>query len=124
MRASKTCADLVGQMRRDQPVDGLALGRHRAAFGGRNVLGDLREFAAAHVLQAVVAEVQRADQRAMHDEVGVAADRRGEMRVAAQIEAEMAVVLVAVFGLRLGAQHHLVDQRLDGLALHPVEHAD
>ena len=45
------------------------------------------------------------------------------MGVAAQIEAEMAVVLVAVFGLRLGAQHHLVDQRLDRLALHPAQNA-
>ena len=49
----------------------------------------------------------------MHDQVGVAADRRGEVRVAAQVEAEMAVVLGGVFGLRLGAQHHLVDQLLD-----------
>ena len=40
------------------------------------------------------------------------------MGVAAQVEAEMAVVLVTVFGLRLGAQHDLVDQRLDRLPLH------
>ena len=59
----------------------------------------------------------------MDDEVGVAADRRGEMGVAAQVEAEMAVVLVAVFGLRLGAQHHLVDQSLDRLAAHAAEDA-
>src|SRR3984957_20469300 len=52
----------------------------------------------------------------MDDEIGVAADRRREMRVAAEVEAEMAVVLVAVFGLRLGAQDHFVDQGLDALA--------
>ncbi len=45
----------------------------------------------------------------MDDEIGVAADGRGEMRIAAQVETEMAVVLMAVFGLRLGAQDHLVD---------------
>ena len=56
------------------------------------------------------AELQGAHQRAMDDQVGVAADRRGEMGVAAEVEAEMADVLRAVFGLRLGAQHHLVQQ--------------
>ena len=45
------------------------------------------------------------------------------MRVAAQIEAEMAVILVGVFGLRLRAQHDLVDQRLGRLAAHAREHA-
>ena len=35
----------------------------------------------------------------------------------------MAVVLVAVFGLGLGAQHDLVDQRLDRLPLDPAENA-
>ena len=49
----------------------------------------------------------------MHDEIGIAADRRGEMRVAAQIEAEMAEILRRIFRLGLAAQHHLVDQPLD-----------
>jgi len=57
-------------------------------------------------------EALRADQRAVHDQIGVAADGRGEMRVAAQIEPEMAVVLGRVLGLRLTAQHHLVDELL------------
>ena len=35
----------------------------------------------------------------------------------------MAVILVGVFGLRLRAQHHLVDQRLGGFALHARKHA-
>ncbi len=39
------------------------------------------------------------------------------MSIAAQIEAEMAVILGRVFGLRLGAQHHLVDQLFDVAAL-------
>ena len=54
----------------------------------------------------------------MDDEIGVAAYRRSEMRVAAQVEAEVAVVLVAVLGLRLGAQDHFVDQGLDRLSAH------
>ena len=67
--------------------------------------------------------LQRADQGAMHDEVGIAADRRGEMRVAAQVESEVAVVLGRVFGLRLRAQHDLVDQLLVLAALHPRQDA-
>ena len=35
----------------------------------------------------------------------------------------MAVVLGAVFGLRLRAKHHLVDEGLDGLALHSRQRA-
>ena len=110
-------------MRRDNAVDGLAFRRHRAPLGGRDMLGDLRQLARAHVVEAALAEIERADQRPMDDEIGVAANRRGEMGVAAQVEAEMAVVLVAVFGLRLGAQHHLVDQSLDRLPVHAAEDA-
>ena len=59
----------------------------------------------------------------MHDQIGVAADRRGEMRVAAKVEAEMPVILGRIFGLRLGAQHHLVDELLDVAARHAREDA-
>ena len=45
------------------------------------------------------------------------------MRVAAQVEPEMPVVLGGIFGLRLRAQHHLVDQLLDVAALHAREDA-
>ena len=49
----------------------------------------------------------------MHDEIGIAADRRGEMGVAAQIETEVPIVLGRIFCLRLGAQHHLIYQLFD-----------
>ena len=90
----------------------------RSAFMARRSAAEMRaaispSAACVHAArQAVGAEILRADQRAMHHQVGVAADRRGEVRIAAQIEPEMAVVLRRVFGLRLGAQHHLVDQLL------------
>src|SRR5208337_1190918 len=103
----KQGADAVREMRRHQPVDRLALGRHRAPLGRGYMLGDLREFPAAHVVEATLAEIERPDQRPVDDEIRVAPNGRGEMRVAAQIQTEMAVVLVAVFGLRLGAQHDL-----------------
>ena len=59
------------------------------------------------------AELERADQRAMHDQIGVAADRRGEVGVAAKIEAEMAVILRRIFRLRLAAQNHQIASRTD-----------
>ena len=107
-------ADLLAQEMRDEPVDRLALRLHGAPLRAGNIGRDLAE--RAHVVavrQAVVAALHRADQRPVDDEVGIAADRRGEMRVAPQVETEMAVILRRVFGLRLAAQHDLVDQRLD-----------
>ena len=84
MRPGKGRADAVGEEMRDQPVVGLALGLHGAPLGRRNARRDLGERLEVHVAgQAVGAKALRADQRAMHDQVGVAADRRGEMGVAA-----------------------------------------
>ena len=41
--------------------------------------------------------------RAVHDEIGIAADRRREMCIAAQVKTKMAVVFGCVFGLSLRA---------------------
>ena len=117
-------ADAVGEEMGDQPVVGLALGQHGAALGGGNLRGDLAEHLAVGVVrQAVGAELEGADQAAVHDQIGVAADGRGEVRVAAQVQAEMAVVLGAIFGLRLAAQHHFVDELLGVEPLGALEHA-
>ena len=97
-----------------------AMARRSAAGDAR---GDLGEFAGRRVRQGALAELQRADERAMHDEIGVAADRRGEMRVAAQVEAEMPVILMRIFGLRLRAQNDLVDDVLVLHALHARQDA-
>ena len=48
----------------------------------------------------------------MDDQIGIAADRRGEMGVAAQVQAEMAVILRHIFRLRLRAQHDFIDDIL------------
>ena len=45
------------------------------------------------------------------------------MRIARQREAEMADIVRAVLGLRLAAQHHLVDQRRFGGAGDLPQHA-
>jgi hypothetical protein len=57
----------------------------------------------------------------MHNEVGVAADRRGEVRIAAQVETEVAVVFGGIFGLCLGAQHDFVDQLLGLVAFDTLQ---
>src|SRR5262249_1030345 len=81
-----------------------------AALGGGDWRADLAERGGILLLrQCAVTEPQGANEAAMNDEIGITADRRGEMGVAAQVETEMPVVLGGIFGLRLGAQHHLVD---------------
>ena len=95
----------------DQTVDRLAFRRHGATLGGRNALGHVAEHGGGRLAgQSVIAETKCADQRAVDDEIGIAPDRRGEVRIAPQIQAEMADVLRGIFGLALRAQHHLVDE--------------
>src|SRR6516165_3511742 len=81
-------ADAVGEEMGEQAVEGLAFRFHGAALTSRDLRADLAE--GGDVLlrwQFAVAEPQGADEAAMDDEVGVTSDRRGEMRVAAQVEA-------------------------------------
>ena len=61
----------------------------------------------------------------MHEQIGIAADRAGEMSIARQSEAEMTNIVGAIGGLRLAAQHHFADQlrfgRADVTTQHPIE---
>src|SRR6185312_10368860 len=52
----------------------------------------------------------------MHDEIWVAADGRGEVRIAGSGEREVALVLLAVAGLAEGAQHEIGEDALLWLA--------
>ena len=76
------------------------------------MFGDLAEARRFAVGQAVIAQLQRADQRAMHDQVRIAPDGRGVMRVFRQIQSEMAQVVRGIDRLRLGAQHDVVHHLL------------
>src|SRR5712671_3588557 len=49
----------------------------------------------------------------MHDQVRIAPNGRGEVGIAAEVEAEMSVIFGGVFGLRLGTEHHFVDELID-----------
>ena len=82
----------------------------RAERGGRVLLRiDDHELRLCKMLQQLrvgqpaVAQLQRANERAMHHQIRIAADRRGEMRIAREIEAEMADILRRINRLRLGA---------------------
>ena len=91
-------ADVVGEV---LDLGGLAL-------AGRRVRGELGEV----VGRRVVALAELAQQRAVHDEVGVAADRRGEVAVRRAREARVAEVARVVAGLLERAQ----DERRERLA--------
>ena len=106
-RGGKAAADLARHQDREEAVDGGALGLHRAPLAPRQLGAELGPvLAARHRLEPALAELQRPDQGAMHHEVGIAPDRRGEMRIAAEIEPEMAEIVRAVGGLALRPQHH------------------
>ena len=101
--------DAIGKEMGDQAIDGLALGHHGAPLGGGNARGNFTE--RTHGLgsrQAVVAELEGADQGAMDDEVRVAPDRRGEVGVPLEVQAEMAVISAAYGWAWL--RHHFVDR--------------
>src|SRR5690349_16437376 len=74
----ENCTDAIGQEVRDQPIGGLAFGLHGAAFGYGNISRNLGKASrVGRIRQTVRAELVRADQGAMDDEIGVATDRRG-----------------------------------------------
>src|SRR5262245_5801862 len=103
----KAGADAIGKISGDQPVGSFTFRRHGAPLGSGNRLGDLFEQRYFGVGQAVIAELEGADQPPVHHEIGIAADRRGEVRVAPQVQTEMTEIAGAVLGLSLAAQHHL-----------------
>src|SRR5207244_5516942 len=122
--AGKGRTDAISEEMRDEAVEGLAFGLHGAALGGGDLRADLTDRRRVLLLrQPAVTEPTRANETAVDDEVGIAADRRGEMRIAAQIQAEMPVIVRRIFGLRLRAQHNLIDKLVDVAAFHPREGA-
>src|ERR1700688_870191 len=60
--------------------------------------------------------IERPLQDAVHDQVGIAADRRSEMRVLIEGQREMAERVGGITGLLKRAQHQVGDDALFGLA--------
>ncbi|ODS03502.1 hypothetical protein AUC71_09280 [Methyloceanibacter marginalis] len=110
----KRGADAVGEKGGNQTVGGVPLGRHGPPLRIGDSAGDLFQLLHFLIREAASAQVKGADQGAMHDEIGVAANGRGEMGVAPQVETEMPEILRAVFGLGLAAQDHFADELRGG----------
>ena len=110
---------------RREAVHGLTLGGGGAALGAGDMLADRFEALLLIGTEAVVTQLQPADQRAVHQQVRIAADRRGEVGVARQRQPEVPQVLAAVIGLALAAQDQVVDHLVvgcvPGLLQHPLE---
>ena len=62
--AGEACADAVAQPVGDEPVDGRAFGLHGLAFGRGDLRADRLQLVLHRLRQAVVAEIERADQAA------------------------------------------------------------
>ena len=112
-------ADRSGEKGRPIALDGGPLGFGGTPFGRRDVRRDRFQPVTGGVCFCV------SEQRAVHQEVGIAADRRGEMGVAAQRQTEMPDIVRTVGGLRLAAQDEVIDQHglagAGGAAQHAVE---
>src|SRR3954469_18717689 len=78
------------QQERVGDVVGRALDLHRVALTPGGPLGGLLERVGP---RGVLAAADRAEQRAMADEVGIAPDRRREVRVGRRVQARVALVL-------------------------------
>src|SRR6266851_1695210 len=85
--------DRAAEQARAIAVERGAFGRSGAPLGRRDVLGD-----GGQSLAAAGRWRWSGKQRAMHDEIGIAPDRRGEMGIAWQGETEMADIVRAVDG--------------------------
>src|SRR6185369_14693205 len=81
--------DLVREIGRDIAVDGLALGLHRAAFEHRDLLPDLLELLLVVRRKPASTKPVGLHQRTMDEEIGIAPDRRSEVRVGREREPEM-----------------------------------
>ena len=120
--AVELVADLVRHEADLLPLHQLALGVVGAALALGRVARDLRQVLGQLRLALLVhAAVARLAQRAVDDQVGIAADRRGEVRVAVGREAEVPEVLRVVARLLHRPQHQERDRLLLRRAAHPLD---
>src|SRR5438309_2298340 len=104
-------------------IDRFALGLHRAAFEHRDLLADLFEALFLARWQAAVAELVGADQRAVHQQVGITADWRGEVRIARERQPEMPEPLGRIACLHLGPEQLLHDLLTAFTVANPLDDA-
>ncbi len=66
---------MLGEIAGGVAIDRVPFRRRRASFGNRNVMADVLEAGGLGIVEPARAKPVGADQRAVHDEVGVAPDR-------------------------------------------------
>jgi len=115
--------DPVGEPGRDEPVGCVTLRCHGAPLGCGNLRADPQEQRLFAALKSARSKPERRHKRAMHEQIGIAADGRGEMCIAAQVQPEVTDVFDGVLGLCLTAQNDLVDQQRVRRAHHVLENA-
>ena len=108
-------ADMGRQIGRHIAVHRIAFGLHRTPFGAADDFGDMPQIAGILLGQAGAAldrfigrrghlQIIGIDQCPVDQQIGIAPDRRGEMRIAGERQTEMTGLLCAIIGLRLRAQ--------------------
>ena len=82
-------ADPILHEGRDVAVGGIAFRCHSAAFGQRDRLRNFRQMLISRSVRPSSPPSRAANKRAMHDQIGIAADRRSEMGIFGQVQVEM-----------------------------------
>ena len=78
------------------PVDRVTFRQGGAAFGAGDVFARIGPTRDLSLRQPVLTQAQAQDQRTMHQQIGIAADRAGEMRVTGQSQAKMTYIFNTV----------------------------
>ena len=115
----------IRQEGRQIPIRRISFRHHRAAFGIGNQLCGFIEIFNIPWRQPIIAPTMPRDKRAMHHQIGIAPDGRGEVGVIPQSKAEMAKVYRRVIGLGHRAQrgdvHQFVEIGALSLGQQPVQ---
>jgi len=118
-RAVELGAESPRHERRLLEIEHVALGHDRPALQGREPGREVRQ---RRVPRLRGATCEPGLERAVHHEIRVAADRRGEMEVVLEREREVAQRRVGVARLFHGPQRHHMDQPLGAVPLGFFEH--
>ena len=121
--AREGCSDPVLQVGRDEAVLGRPFGCLGAALRRRDLAGGLGQQLISVGGQTTAAQSVGGDQGPVHQQVRIAANRRGEMGVARQGKAEMAARGGAIDRLALRPQDQAADHAALGQILGQVENA-
>ena len=104
--AGKHAAQMIAHIETLQPCLHIARRIVGTAFSHRTMDTQFGPFLRRFILFAL----QHRLDRAMHQQIGIAADRRGKMRISIISQTEVADVFGLILGLSQGTQHHRLQQ--------------